>query len=144
MTTNERNGIFLAVVLGIALIILAIILGPSWIRARNAYRAELTVAHYETDLATIVRLEDQARATVSQWVAAYTRYLQFRDSEDREERNWGNAAQMQANNLAATFNTFMLEHSAVWIRGVPEGLQERLPLLPLPEGADTPWPIAEW
>lgn len=140
----ERNTFFGGLLVSVIAIALFAILMPNWIRARNAYRAELTVAHMETDLATLQRLEDQARATISQWIAAYQRWIQFKDSDRDNERDWANAALMQANNLAATFNTFMLEHTHTWARGVPEGLQERLPLLPLADPDEVPWPIADW
>ena len=139
-----RKEVFVSVIIGFIVVILAIVFGPSIVRSVNDWRADMDVAHYETDLDTLVQLEDRARATVSQWIAAYTRYEQFKDSDDREERNWANSAQMQANNLAATYNTFMLEHSATWVRGIPDGLQERLPLLPLADDADTPWPMSGW
>jgi len=140
----ERNTFFGGLLVSVIALILLAILMPNWIRARNTYRAELTVAHMETDLATLQRLEDQARATISQWIAAYQRWIQFKDSDRDNERDWANAALMQANNLAATFNTFMLEHTHTWARGVPEGLQERLPLLPLADPDEVPWPIADW
>ena len=140
----ERNTFFGGLLVSVIALILMVILLPNWIRARNTYRAELTVAHMETDLATLQRLEDQARATISQWIAAYQRWIQFKDSDRDNERDWANAALMQANNLAATFNTFMLEHTHTWARGVPEGLQERLPLLPLADPDEVPWPIADW
>ena len=140
----ERNTFFGGLLVSLIALALLAILMPNWIRARNTYRAELTVAHMETDLATLQRLEDQARATISQWIAAYQRWIQFKDSDRDNERDWANAALMQANNLAATFNTFMLEHTHTWARGVPEGLQERLPLLPLADPDEVPWPIADW
>jgi len=141
---HERTKVPYLIIGVLVFALIVVLAGPPLTRAINNWRAEMDIAHYETDLDTIVRLEDNARATLSQWVAAYSRYIQLRESEDREERNWANAAMMQANNLAATFNTFMLEHSATWVRGVPEGLQERLPLLPLAEDADTPWPMVDW
>jgi len=128
---ESRTGLY--VTLGICLLVILIgggvIAAPHYLRWRNEFRFELQTIHDQTDYTTLRRVEDTARAMVATWEGDRLQWEQFKDSDVQEERNWANGALMRANRTATSFNNFILENSFVWAYGVPDDLQEPLPIL---------------
>lgn len=133
MTTSARL---------IAVAVLMVTLGLISIVVTNRISAVAMRLDHQTNIEISLQREREARALVSQWTASFLRWEQFKDSDRDNERDWANAAMMEANRLASVFNIMMLDHSTDWYVQIPEGLQESIPTIPLQDPDQRPWPLS--
>lgn len=83
----------------------------------------------ETNYETIKQVEDKARAMISSYASDKLTYIQYKDSEDKEEKSWSNQAKMRANKTASTYNNYLLENSFIWKNNMPDDINTELPII---------------
>lgn len=83
----------------------------------------------ETNYETIKQVEDKARAMISSYESDKLTYIQYKDSEDKEEKSWSNQAKMRANKTASTYNNYLLENSFLWKDNIPDDINTELPII---------------
>lgn len=83
----------------------------------------------ETNYETIKQVEDKARAMISSYASDKLTYIQYKDSEDKEEKSWSNQAKMRANKTASTYNNYLLENSFLWKNNMPDDINTELPII---------------
>lgn len=83
----------------------------------------------ETNYETIKQVEDKARAMISSYESDKLTYIQYKDSEDKEEKSWSNQAKMRANKTSSTYNNYLLENSFLWKNNMPDDINTELPII---------------
>ena len=83
----------------------------------------------ETNYETIKQVEDKARAMISSYASDKLTYIQYKDSEDKDEKSWSNQAKMRANKTASTYNNYLLENSFIWKNNMPDDINTELPII---------------
>jgi len=96
----------------------------------NNYVTSMRKVDDRTMYETRKRVEDEARAMVASYKADSIKYTQYKDSEDKEQKSWGEQAKMRANTTATTFNEFMLKNSFVFNGNIPQDINFQLQILP--------------
>lgn len=66
---------------------------------------------------------------ISSYEADKLTWMQYKDSEDSEQRSWADQAKMRANRTVSNYNNYILKNSYVWEGNVP--LDIRSELMPL-------------
>ena len=94
----------------------------------NEYEHDLEKAD-ENQYETRKKVEDTARAMISNYEADVLTYNQYKDSDDEEKQSWAEQAKMRANRTAASYNNYILENSYVWEDNVPYDIDEQLPYI---------------
>ena len=82
-----------------------------------------------TNYETRKTVEDSCRAMISSYEADKLTWMQYKDSEDSEQRSWADQAKMRANRTASNYNNYILKNSYVWEGNIP--LDIRSELMPL-------------
>lgn len=67
-------------------------------------------------------VEDTCRAMISSYNSDKLIYEQYKDSTDAEERGWANSAKIRANQIASTYNNYILKNSYIWKDNVPSDI----------------------
>ena len=82
-----------------------------------------------TNYETRKTVEDSCRAMISSYEADKLTWMQYKDSEDSEQRSWADQAKMRANRTVSNYNNYILKNSYVWEGNIP--LDIRSELMPL-------------
>ena len=56
-------------------------------------------------------------------------WMQYKDSEDAEQRGWADAAKIRANKAALTYNEYFMKNSYVFEGNIPYDIYTRLDIL---------------
>lgn len=96
-------------------------------------RSAVNVQDYavrKVDEATSYKLkqevENSSRAMIASYDSDRMTYLQYRDSDEKEQRGWADQAKMRANRTASTYNNYILKNSFVWANNVPVDIRSEL------------------
>lgn len=82
-----------------------------------------------TNYHTRKQVEDTCRATIVSYEADRLTWLQYKDSENAEQRGWADAAKLRANKAALTYNEYFLKNSYVFSGNVPDDIRDKLDIL---------------
>ena len=74
-------------------------------------------------------VEDSCRAMVASYESDKLTWMQYKDSENSEQKSWGEQAKMRANRTASNYNNYVLKNSYVWDGNIPEDIQSELEFL---------------
>lgn len=114
------------IILILILISVAWILEPWNVFIENKHDAIVNEVNSATNWEVLHEVEDSCRAMISNYQADCLIYEQYKDSEDREQKNWASQAQMRANKTAAQYNEYILKNNYVWKYGIPDDIKETL------------------
>jgi len=92
----------------------------------NSYWNKMQKVDDATLYQTRKSVEYQCRAMQASYMTDKVIYELYWDSEDREERGWGQNAKIRANKTAIIYNEFILKNSYVWKDNVPDDIKEEL------------------
>lgn len=106
---------------------------PSGKAAWNNWFHDVQKADDVTNYETRKMVEDSCRAMVASYEADKLVWLQYKDSENSEERSWANQAMMRANRTAVTYNEYILKNSYVWDHNIPADILAELEVIGLPK-----------
>ena len=117
--------------IGLILLILVIIIvsfltKPWSVFIHNKYEGIIKEVDSATNWETLHEVEDSCRAMMSSYQADILIYNQYKNSEDKEQRNWASQAQIRANRTAAQYNEYILKNNYVWKYGVPNDIRSEL------------------
>lgn len=82
------------------------------------------------DYESLKKVEDTARGMIASYKNDALKYEQYRDSESKQEREWGEQAKMRANQTATSYNEFILKNSFKFENNVPSDISSELPIIP--------------
>ena len=82
-----------------------------------------------TNYGTRKTVEDSCRAMISSYESDKLTWMQYKNSEDSEQRSWGEQAKMRANRTASNYNNYVLKNSYVWDGNIPSDIQSELAFL---------------
>lgn len=82
-----------------------------------------------TNYDTRKTVEDSCRAMISSYESDKLTWMQYKNSEDSEQRSWGEQAKMRANRTASNYNNYILKNSYVWDGNIPSDIQSELAFL---------------
>lgn len=123
---NKVSKFFLC--FGIVVLVMAVIFVATPLR-----RALINKLHYVdqkvddmTNYDTMKKVEDACRAMIASYESDKLTYLQYKDSDNTEKQSWGEQAKMRANKTAATYNSYILQNSFVWVGNVPDDIKSDL------------------
>jgi len=118
-------GLGIAIVLIVGLVALG--LANRWFSNTVDYARHKIDERTRYDL--MKKVEDTARAMISNYAADKLTYEQYRDSDSKEQQNWAAQAKTRANRTAATYNEYILKNSYVWAGNVPPDIRDSLDYL---------------
>jgi hypothetical protein len=95
----------------------------------NTYEKTLKKVDDVTTYEQLQKVENTARAMISNYEADILVYNQYKDSEITEQLNWAGAAKMRANKTASIYNNYILENSFIWKNNVPKDIKSDLPYI---------------
>ena len=123
-------------IIGIAVLIIAVIGLPIFFGATPTGKAmwnnwfhAVQKADDATNYETLKKVEDTCRAMIASYNADWLTYLQYKDSDDKEQRSWAEQAKMRANKTASSYNEYILKNSHVWKNDIPEDIKKELAYL---------------
>lgn len=102
---------------------------PSGRALINSYDNMMKKVDDRTTYETRKKVEDTARSSIASYKTDKATYEQYKDSENAEERSWGQQAKMRANKTATIFNEYMLKNSYVFDGNIPADINYQLELL---------------
>ena len=82
-----------------------------------------------TNYDTLKTVEDSCRAMIASYEADKLTWIQYKDSEDSEQRSWADQAKMRANRTASNYNNYILKNSYVWDGNIPADIRSELETL---------------
>lgn len=82
-----------------------------------------------TNYETRKTVEDSCRAMMASYESDKLTWMQYKDSEDSEQRSWGEQAKMRANRTASNYNNYVLKNSYVWDGNIPEDIRTEMEFL---------------
>ena len=82
-----------------------------------------------TSYDTMKKVEDTCRSMIASYNSDKLKYEQYKESEDKQERSWGEQAKMRANTTASTYNNYIIKNSYVWKNNVPSDIYMTLEYL---------------
>lgn len=82
-----------------------------------------------TNYDTLKTVEDSCRAMIASYEADKLTWIQYKDSEDSEQRSWADQAKMRANRTASNYNNYILKNSYVWDGNIPVDIRSELDIL---------------
>ena len=92
----------------------------------NKHDAIVNEVDSATNWNVLHEVEDSCRAMISNYQADILIYNQYKNSEDKEQRNWASQAQIRANRTAAQYNEYILKNNYVWKYGIPDDIRSKL------------------
>ena len=127
----SKLSIVLLTILGI-IVLVGIVAGiyfgctPYGKAAWNNYRHTMQEVDDNTKYETKKKVEDTCRAMIAQYEADKLKYEQYKDSDNEEKQSWAENAKMRANDIAATYNNYILKNSYVWEDNIPAEIKTKL------------------
>ena len=112
-----------------AVVVLSIVYAPNIRASINEWRYGIEKVDDVTDYETLKSVEDTCRAYIASYEADKITYETCKDMEDEVSKETANAAKIQANRTAATYNSYYLTNSYVWKDSVPADIKNELPYL---------------
>ena len=106
----------------ICLLILYFAFVPSGRRVFNTYTHSLHVADDATLYSIRKDVEDTCRSMQTSYESDKLVWLQFKDSDDSERKNWADQALIRANKTATEYNNYILKNKYVWKDNVPNDI----------------------
>lgn len=82
-----------------------------------------------TNYETRKKVEDTCRATIVSYETDKLTWMQYKDSQNAEQRSWADAAKMRANKAAITYNEYFLKNSYVFNGNIPSDIRTELDIL---------------
>lgn len=82
-----------------------------------------------TNYDTMKTVEDSCRAMIASYESDKLTWMQYKDSEDSEQRSWADQAKMRANRTASNYNNYILKNSYVWDGNIPADILSELEIL---------------
>ncbi len=82
-----------------------------------------------TNYKTIKQVEDTCRAMISSYETDKLTYIQYKDSENKDEKSWSSQAKMRANKTVNTYNNYILKNSFVWTDNIPSDIYKKLEII---------------
>lgn len=125
----SKTNKFLIGILSVIVIGASIKFAPHITGNFNNWRFKVQKVDDKTNYETIKKVEDTCRAMISSYNSDKLRYEQYKDSEDKQERNWGEEAKMRANTTASNYNNYILKNSFVWEENIPSDIYNELEYL---------------
>lgn len=116
-------------ILAVGLILASIKFAPDITGKFNNWRLKIQKVDDKTNYETIKKVENTCRAMISSYNSDKLRYEQYKDSEDRQERNWGEEAKMRANTTASNYNNYILKNSFLREENIPSDIYRELEYL---------------
>lgn len=116
-------------ILAVGLILASIKFAPDITWKFNNWRLKIQKVDDKTNYETIKKVENTCRAMISSYNSDKLRYEQYKDSEDRQERNWGEEAKMRANTTASNYNNYILKNSFLREENIPSDIYRELEYL---------------
>ena len=95
----------------------------------NSWWHDVQQADDLTRYETRKQVEDTCRATIVSYESDKMIWLQYKDSEDAEQRGWAEAAKIRANKAALTYNEYFMKNNYVFDGNIPSDIRMRLELL---------------
>jgi hypothetical protein len=92
----------------------------------NNYRHGLQVADDNSNYRTLKQVEDTCRAMISSYNSDRMVYEQYKNSDNLEQRSWGEQAKMRANKTASSYNNYIMKNSYLWKNNVPDDIRMNL------------------
>lgn len=126
MSNFSKN--FLIIISGL-LIGISISFAPKITRTINNWEHNIKKADDETNYETIKQVEDTCRSMIASYNSDKLKYEQYKESEDKQERSWGEQAKMRANTTASTYNNYIIKNSYIWKNNVPSDIYMTLEYL---------------
>lgn len=102
---------------------------PSGRAMINLYDNTMKQVDDRTTYETRKKVEDTARSSIASYKTDKATYEMYKNSENAEERSWGQQAKMRANKTATVFNEYMLKNSYVFNGNIPSDINYQLELL---------------
>ena len=102
------------------------ILEPWNVFVNNKHDAIVNEVDSATNWDILHEVEDSCRAMIANYQADILIYNQYKNSEDKEQRNWASQAQIRANKTAAQYNEYILKNNYVWKYGIPDDIRSEL------------------
>ena len=115
-------GIIVALILGIAVVMVTPVGRAIWNRNQYAVQKVDDATSYRTRK----QVEDTCRALITSYTSDRLRYEQYAASDSAEQRSWGEQAKMRANQTAAQYNEYVLKNSFIFDGNVPKDIREKL------------------
>lgn len=116
-------------VISVILIVVLVIFAPGIKGKINNWKYNIQKVDDVTNYETIKKVEDTCRAMISSYNSDKLRYEQYKDSDDKEERSWGEQAKMRANTTASNYNNYILKNSFIWKDNIPNDIYMNLEYL---------------
>ena len=82
-----------------------------------------------TNYDTLKTVEDSCRAMIASYESDKLTWMQYKASDDPEQKSWGEQAKMRANRTASNYNNYVLKNSYVWDGNIPSDIQSELAFL---------------
>ncbi len=126
---NKTEGIISLIVIILVAVLIYSAVTPDGRASWNNWWFDVQKADDATNYETLKIVEDTCRASIASYTAKSLIYEQYKDSESKEERSWASGAKMMANNIASTYNQYILENKFVWKDAIPLDIKFELPYL---------------
>lgn len=114
------------ILLVLVLIIVSFLTKPWTVFVVNKRNAIVNEVDSATNWETLHEVEDSCRAMIANYQADVLIYNQYKNSEEKEQRNWASQAQIRANKTAAQYNEYILKNNYVWKYGIPDDIKSEL------------------
>lgn len=114
------------VALSIVLVVFFIADFDKFVRGFNIWSYNVQKADDATNYQTKKKVEDNCRAMIANYESDKLIYEQYKDSDDKDEKNWANSAKIRANQTASKYNNYVLQNSFVWDGNIPEDINSEL------------------
>lgn len=111
--------ICVTILVAILILIIYVLFFPSGRAMFNQYTHTMKQTDNRTLYQTRKDVEDTCRSMQASYESDKLVWLQFKDSDVQEKRNWADAAMIRANKTAAEYNNYILKNKYVWKENVP-------------------------
>lgn len=116
-------------IIGVVILGVWISFAPEITAKYNNWKYEIAKVDEVTDYETIKKVEDTCRSMIASYTSDKLRYEQYKNSDDKEERSWGEQAKMRANTTASSYNEYIIKNSFIWKNNIPNDIYKTLEYL---------------
>lgn len=120
--------IIIGIVLAVLLIGFTIWLNctATGIATLNNWKHGLQSSDDKTNYETLKKVEDTCRAMISDYNSKKIAYEQYKDSDDPDEQSLAKQYKVGANQIASSYNNYILKNKYVWKDNVPSDIYHEL------------------